>query len=162
MVGIKTTLQGTKVSISNAAVTLPLTQSAFAALTYVEVGSVGNLGDYGVSPNVVSYDTLDTEVKSKAKGVEDAGDLSIEVARIFDDAGQIKLREAANTKYLWAIKIEYDDAPTEDYSNTIMYAAGIVTGPQMMGGGTDDFIRESFTAGFSDQKPIYVAPVETP
>jgi len=162
MAGIKSTLQGAKVFISTDEVTLPLNAAAFAGLTWVEIGSVGNLGDYGAAPNIISYNTLATEVTSKAKGVEDAGELSIEVARIFDDAGQIKAREASGTKFNWGIKIEYADAPTDDYSNTIMYAAGPVSGPQMLGGGTDDFIRESFTVAFTDQRPIYVNPVETP
>lgn len=162
MAGIKTTLAGTKVSISNTAVTLPLNAAAFAALTFTEVGSVGNIGDYGSAPNMVNYDTLDTEVRSKAKGVEDAGELSVEVARIFDDPGQVKMRAAAATKFNYAIKIEYADAPSEDWSNTIMYAVGPVSGPQVMGGGTDDFIRESYTVAFTDQRPLFVAPVNTP
>ncbi|MDO6966986.1 hypothetical protein [Rhizobium alvei] len=162
MAGIKTTLAGAKVSISTTAVTLPLNAAGFAALTYSEIGSVGNLGDYGAAPNMISYNTLATQVTSKAKGVEDAGELSIEVARIFDDVGQIAIRAAGATKHIYAIKIEYDDAPTEDWSNTIMYAAGPVSGPQMLGGSTDDFIRESYTVAFTDQRPIYVAPVETP
>lgn len=162
MAGIKTTLQGTKVSISSAAVTLPLNAAGFAGLTWVEIGFIGNLGDYGVSPNIVNYNVLSTEVSSKAKGVEDAGDLTIEVARVFDDVGQVAIRAAADTKFVWGIKIEYADAPTDDYSNTIVYAAGIVSGPQLLGGGTDDFIRESFSVGFTDQKPITINPVETP
>lgn len=158
MVGIKSTLGGAKVYISNAEVTLPLNQAAFEALNWVEISNVGNLGDYGVSPNIVTYNTLATDVSSKAKGVEDAGELTLECARIFDDAGQIKARAAAATKYLWAFKIEYDDKPTSAYTNTVVYAAGVVSGPNMLGGGTDDFIRESYTAGFSDQKPITVNP----
>lgn len=162
MAGLKTTLAGATVSISTTAVTLPLNAAAFAALTFTPIGSVGNLGDYGSAPNIVSYNTLDTEVTSKAKGVEDAGELSIEVARIFDDPGQIAIRAAAATKFYYAVKIEYADAPTEDWSNTIMYAAGPVTGPQLLGGSTDDFIRESYTVAFTDQRPLFIAPVETP
>src|SRR5690606_12346949 len=114
MAGIKTTLAGATVSISTTAVTFPLNAAAFGALTYTEIGSVGNLGDYGSSPNMISYNTLDTEVTSKAKGVEDAGEIAIEVARIFDDPGQIAMRAAAATKFNYAVKIEYADAPSED------------------------------------------------
>jgi hypothetical protein len=161
MAGIKTTLQGAVVSISSTPVTLPLNAAGFGALTFTPIGSVGNLGDYGAAPNIVSYNTLDTEVTSKAKGVEDAGELTIEVARIFDDPGQIAIRAAAATKFNYAIKIEYADAPSDDWSNTIVYAAGPVAGPMLPGGGTDDFIRESYTVAFTDQRPIFVAPVES-
>jgi len=162
MAGLKTTLAGATVSISTTAVTLPLNAAAFAALTFTPIGSVGNLGDYGSAPNMVTYNTLDTQVSSKAKGVEDAGELSIEVARIFDDPGQIAMRAAAATKFNYAIRIEYADAPSEDWSNTIMYAVGPVSGPQLLGGSTDDFIRESYTVAFTDQRPLFIAPVETP
>lgn len=160
MAGLKTTLAGAKVSISTTPVTLPLNEAGFELLTFTEIGSVGNLGDYGASPNIISYNTLDTEVTSKAKGVEDAGEMTIEVARIFDDAGQIAIRAAALTKFSYAIMIEYADAPTDEWSNTIMYAAGPVSGPQMLGGSTDDFIREQYTVAFTDQRPIYVNPEE--
>lgn len=162
MAGIKTTLQGTKVYISTTAATLPLNAAGFLALTYTEIGSVGNLGDYGVAPNMVNYNTLATQVTSKAKGTEDAGELAVEVARIFDDVGQIAMRAAGATKFNYAIKVEYADAPSPDWSNTIMYAVGPVSGPQLLGGSTDDFIRESYTVAFTDQRPIFVAPVETP
>lgn len=162
MAGLKTTLQGAIVSISTTAPTLPLNAAAFAALTYTDIGSVGNLGDYGAAPNMVNYNTLDTQVMSKAKGVEDAGELAIEVARIFDDVGQIAMRAAAATKFNYAIKVEYADAPGPTWSNTIMYAVGPVSGPQLLGGSTDDFIRESYTVAFTDQRPIFINPVNTP
>ena len=66
------------------------------------------------------------------------------------------------TKFYYAVKVEYADAPSEDWSNTIMYAAGPVTGPQLLGGGTDDFVRESYTIAFTDQRPLFIAPVNTP
>lgn len=160
MVGIKTTLQGTKVYISTTAVTtFPLNAAAFVALTYTEIGSVGNLGDYGVSPNMVTYNTLGTQIATKAKGVEDAGELSIEVARIYDDAGQVAVRAAAATKSNYAFKVEYGDKPTPAMTNSIMYAVGPVSGPQLLGGSTDDFIRESYTVAFTDQRPVFVNPV---
>lgn len=160
MAGLKTTLAGTKVYISTTAVTLPADETEFEALTYTEIKSVGNLGDYGAAPNIVNYNTLDTEVMSKAKGVEDAGELSIEVARIYDDPGQILVRAHAATKMNYAVKIEYGDAPQAGWSGTVMYAVGPVVGPQLLGGGTDDFIRESYTVAFTDQRPIFVDPAD--
>lgn len=157
MVGIKSTLAGAKVSICTTTQTPGATETVLEGLTYVDIGSVGNLGDYGASPNIVSYDTLDTDVTQKSKGVTDAGELSIECARIFDDIGQIALRAAALTKFNYAIKIEYEDAPSATHTNTIMYCVGVVSGPQMLGGSTDDFIRESYAVGMN-QLPIFINP----
>lgn len=161
MAAIETTLLGTKVSISTTSTSKDANQAALAALTYSEIGSVGNLGDYGISPNNVSYNTLGRPLVVKSKGVQDGGDLQIEVAYLFDDVGQDQLRTAAATKFNWAIKIEYPDAPGEDWSNTVRYVVGIVSGPLNLGGGPDDFHRQQFTVGVN-AVPITVDPVETP
>lgn len=161
MAGIETTLLGTKVSISTTSVDKDAILAVVAALTYSEIGSVGNLGDYGVSPNNVSYNTLGRALTVKSKGVQDGGDAQIEVAYIFDDVGQLQLRTAAATKFNWCLKIEYEDAPGEDWSNTIVYLKGIISGPLKLGGGPDDFHREQFTMGVN-ALPITVNPVETP
>ncbi|QWY83353.1 putative tail protein [Rhizobium phage RHph_X3_2] len=161
MAGIETTLLGTKVSISTTSVDKDANLAAVAALVYTEIESVGNLGDYGVSPNNVNYNVLGRDLVVKSKGVQDGGDCQIEVAYIFDDPGQMALRSAALTKFNWVLKIEYADAPGEDWSNTIVYLKGIISGPLKLGGGPDDFHREQFTMGVN-ALPITVNPVETP
>lgn len=158
---IETTLLGTKVSISTTSVSKNANLAAVSALTYDPIDSVGNLGDYGITPNNVNYNTLGRPLVSKSKGVQDGGDMNIEVAYLFDDPGQIRLRQAADTKYNWCIKVEYADAPGEDWSNTVRYIIGIVSGPVNLGGGPDDFNRQQFTVGLN-AVPFTVDPVETP
>ncbi|MBL3684548.1 hypothetical protein F2981_16730 [Sinorhizobium meliloti] len=114
-------------------------------------------------PNIINYNTLDTEVMSKAKGVEDAGDLAIEVARIFDDPGQIAILRCCGNQVQLRDQGRIRRAPTPSWSNTIMYAAGPgFRSPASRAAALDDFIRESYTVAFTDQRPIFVAPVETP
>jgi hypothetical protein len=160
MAGIETTLLGTKVSISTTSVDKDANLATVEALTFAEIGSVGNLGDYGVSPNNVNYNTLGRDLTVKSKGVQDGGDCQIEVAYIYDDAGQVAIRAAALTKFNWCLKIEYADAPSEDFSNTIVYLKGIISGPMKLGGGPDDFHREQFTMGVN-ALPIVVNPEDT-
>lgn len=157
----ETTLLGTIVSISTTSVNKNATLAQLAALTYAPIESVGNLGDYGISPNNVNYNTLGRALTVKQKGVQDGGDMQIEVAYLFDDVGQEQLREAAETKFNWAFKIEYADAPGEDWSNTIRYVLGVVSGPVNLGGGPDDFNRQQFTVGVN-AVPVTVNPVEAP
>ena len=158
---IETTHLDTKVYISTTSVNKDANLATLAALTFKEIESVGNLGDYGVSPNNVNYNTLGRPVVTKSKGVQDAGDMQLEVAYLFDDEGQVQLRAAAATKFNWCIKIEYPDAPGVGWSNTIRYLKGIVAGPMNMGGGPDDFVRQQFTVGLN-AIPITVDPVHTP
>lgn len=156
MAGQKVTNAGTKIYVCTTAQTsVPLNQAAFEALVYVQIGNVGNRGDFGADTNIVNYDTMDTSVTQKAKGITDAGNFEIEVARIFDDAGQVAMRAAALTKYNYAVKIEFADAPSGSYDNTIMYCAGIITGPVLNGGGPEDFVTETYTVGFN-QLPVVV------
>lgn len=157
-----TTNAGAKVYFcSTAQPTLPLDQEDFEALVWIQVGKVGNLGDLGATTNIVNYDTLDTDVTQKAKGITDAGTFEIEVGRVYNDAGQVALRAAGLTKFNYAVKVELADAPSADYTNTIIYNCGVVTGPTLPGGGNEDFVRETYSFGFN-QRGVTVNPALIP
>jgi len=132
-------------------------QTDYEALTWVEVKGVGSRGETGRSTNIVNYDTWDTTVTQKAKGVTDAGSPDIEVARIPTDAGQVILRAAGvvgnNGNY--AIKEVRNDSAGS--TPTVIYNRGIVTGPKRPGGRNEDFDLEIFTIGFN-QEEIVVDP----
>lgn len=160
MVAKPDTYAGAKLYICSTPQTdLPLDATAFAALTYVPIKKVGQVGDMGTDTNVVTYDTLDTDVTQKGKGVTNGGDWTIELARLFDDAGQIALRAAALTGNCYAFKLELDDAPGAGYSNTLIYNCGLVNGPRRPGGGVEDFVLEEFTLAMN-QRDVIVEPVE--
>ena len=135
-----------------------LTQSDYASLTWTLISKVGNVGETGKSTNVLTYNTWDTEVADKAKGITDAGSPTIELAREPDDAGQEILRAAAavgnNNKY--AFKEERADGPLGG-TGTIFYNRGIVAGPTRPNGGNEDFDLEVFTLGLV-QEEIVVKP----
>lgn len=134
-----------------------LDAAGYAALTWVEIGGIGSRGETGRNTNIVNYDTWDTTVTQKAKGVTDAGSPEIEVARDQSDSGQAILRTAAavgdNNNY--AIKEERNDSGGS--TPTIIYNRGIVTGPRRPGGRNEDFDIEIFTVGFN-QEEIVVDP----
>jgi len=134
-----------------------LTQEQYEALTWVEVKNVGSLPESGLNTNIVSYDMINTDVTQKAKGISNAGDGSLELARIPDDPGQVALRAAAITKYYYAFKRELNDKPSADYTNTIYYNRGLVTGPVHPGGRNEDFTLETYTLGYV-QSEIAVNP----
>lgn len=137
-----------------------LTKAEYEALTWVLISKVGNVGETGKSTNVLTYNTWDTDVADKSKGVTDAGSPTIECARMPDDAGQEILRTAAgvgnNNKY--AFKEERADAPVGG-TGTIFYNRGIVTGPTHPNGGVEDFDLDVFTLGLV-QEEIVVKPTQ--
>lgn len=143
------TNKGRRVYICATVKPTDLTQEQFEALTWVQVGKVGNVGDFGRQTNIVSYTTLDTEYQQKSKGISNAGDPVIECSRSYNDAGQVIMRTAGapTSRYSYALKIEENDKPTADYTNTIHYVRGKVAGPVNLGGGNEDFVREQYTIG---------------
>lgn len=135
-----------------------LTEDDYNGLEWVLVSGLGNLGETGKSTNVLTYNTWETEVADKAKGITDAGSPTLEVARVPNDPGQEILRQAGavgnNNKY--AFKIQRADGPVGGVG-TIQYNRGIVTGPTRPNGQNEDFDLEVFTLGLV-QEEIVVPP----
>ncbi|KQY20230.1 hypothetical protein [Rhizobium sp. Root483D2] len=155
----KATKKGTKVYVCATAQNSDLISSTYAALTWVQVGKVGNVGDFGADSTMNSYNTLDEAVTQKQKGTANAGDPQIEVASVAADAGQVILRTFGDplNQDNMAIKIERNDGGA-GFTNTIFYSRGVVSGPLYPGGGSDDFELERFTIGLN-QLPVRVNPV---
>lgn len=147
-----------KVYICATAQPLNLDQSGYEALTWVEIGGVGNLGETGKTTNMVSYPTWGDSVVQKAKGLTNAGDPSLEVARIPTDAGQVILRAAAavGNNNTYAFKIVKADGAVGATGTTI-YNRGIVGGPTRPNGANEDFDLEVFMIALI-QEEIVVNP----
>lgn len=137
---------------------LNLDQSGYEALTWVEIGGVGNLGETGKTTNMVSYPTWGDSVVQKAKGLTNAGDPSLEVARIPTDAGQVILRAAAavGNNNTYAFKMVKADGAV-GATGTVIYNRGIVGGPTRPNGANEDFDLEVFMIALI-QEEIVVNP----
>lgn len=137
-----------------------LDATEFAGLTWVQIKGVGNHGETGSSTNILNYDTWDTDVIQKSKGMTNAGDPEIELARNPSDAGQDALRAAALTNFNYAFKIERNDKPDANVNSkpTTVYNRGLVTGPRTPNGRNEDFDLEVYTLGLQ-QRQIVVDPV---
>jgi hypothetical protein len=150
------------IAVDNAGLALPqpsaLTKAQFEALDWLEVKGVGSVGETGTNTNILAYDTLATEVSNKSKGISNAGDPDVEVARIYNDPGQIQMRAAALTRPSYAFKYEQDDQITPTTGNgTTYFNRGIITGPRHPNGRNEDFVLEVYTLGLN-QKEIVVEP----
>lgn len=58
---------GTKLHICATPKNVDLTETEFKALTFVQVKTVGSIGERGINTNIVQYDTLDTWLPLKAR-----------------------------------------------------------------------------------------------
>jgi hypothetical protein len=140
--------------------TTDLDALGFEALTWLEVKAVGSVGETGTQTNIVSYDTLGTDVTLKGKGISNGGDPEIECARIPNDPGQIEMRRAASTRASYAFKYEQDDAVSAGSNSgngTTFYNRGLITGPRHPNGRNEDFVLEIYQLGLN-QKEVVVEP----
>jgi len=136
-----------------------LDATSYAALAWLEIKGIGSHGEVGNSTNVLTYDTWDTDVVQKAKGMTDAGSPEIELARDPLDPGQIALRNAAATNFNYAFKMVRNDALVPGGTGTIRYNRGLVMGPREPMGRNEDFDLEVFTLGLQ-QRQITVDPTD--
>jgi len=147
-----------KIYICATAQNSELDQTGYEALTWVEITGIGRRGEIGKNTNIVNYNTWDTNVIQKAKGMTDAGSPELEVARSATDAGQILLRTAAavghNSNYAFK-EVRADGV--SGATGTVIYNRGLVVGPKRPGGGNEDFDLEIFMLAFQ-QEEIVVAP----
>lgn len=137
-----------KFFISAAQATLPANAAAYAALAWTEVKGVGSMGEIGTKFNMLTYDQWSDTIALKAKGMADAGSPELEVARIYNDPGQIAMRTAGLSNLTYAFKIERNDKVTGPGTNTIIYNWGLVGGPARPQGRNEDFDVEVFTLAF--------------
>ncbi len=131
-----------------------LEEADFEALTYVQVKKVGSVGERGINTNIVTYDTWDTQVSMKGKGITNAGDPQVELAEDLADPGQIAMRAAGapNVPDAYAFKVERANGSLE-------YLRGLVAGPNSPGGRNEDFIINTFTLALNQAPLIVPAPV---
>ena len=143
------THSGGTVSICTTPQNEDLTASEFEGLTYIEIANVGNLGERGANTNIVTWDGWNTDVAQKGKGITNAGDPVLEVARKLDDPGQIALAAAGLAKRdNYALRVDYPD-------DSVQFLRGLVTGPTEPGGRNEDFVLHNYTIALN-QRPIDV------
>lgn len=129
--------------------------TALAAGEWIEVKGVGSHGETGSTTNILTYDTWDTDVSQKAKGITDAGSPEIELARMPIDPGQMALRAAAltNSNYLFKI-VRNDQVTPTTGTGTTLYNLGLVTGPRRPNGRNEDFDLEVYTLGLNQREIV--------
>jgi hypothetical protein len=147
------TMSGGKLFVCATPQPIDLTQSEYEALVWVQVKGVGSHGETGTTQNIVGYDTWDQVFTDKDKGIANAGDPEVEVARIDSDPGQniMITAAAALNKSKYAFKIEYNDAPAGGLP-TRFYNRGVVTGPRHPHGRNEDFDLEMYQLGLVQEQ----------
>ena len=96
--------------------------AGYADLTFVVVGEVIDLPEYGPNVQVVESNPLATGITEKFKGFINFGSQSMGLEFDAEDAGQLVLAagvEGASKNQQHAVKIEYQDGSIDYYSARI-------------------------------------------
>jgi hypothetical protein len=125
----------------------------FAAISdWVEVEELEDLGELGDTSEAITFTVR------KLKGPRDAGTQTVVVGRDPLDDGQQAFIAAEKTKFDFPVKIELADARTEDYTNSVLYYAGMVQGAPVNLGNVTNVVRRTFTVGINTA--IFEVPSE--
>jgi hypothetical protein len=143
-----TTATGAKIYIGPQTPSSTDTVAEFSALTpYVEVGLVESLGEFGDQSSAVNFAALNDGRQRKAKGIRDAGDLTLTCAHDTTDAGQQALIAAEATPLKYAMKIVLPDQLTSGGTGTTLYFRALVMSKRLNVGSSDNVIRQTFMLG---------------
>ena len=113
---------GTTVAVS---ATQPATEDStgYAALTYIDVGEITNIGESGGTAQVATFTPIGSGTVNKRKGSIDYGTMSMEIAKDATDVGQIALKagfDGAERSTIHSFEI------TED-GGEVTYFMGVIT-----------------------------------
>lgn len=152
-----TTGAGTRIFIGpRLTAALPATTAAaitlLEALTYVEVGEMESIGDYGDSINDVTFAGLASGRATHLKGLADAGSAELSIGFDSGDAGQLALVAAFRdrSRYDYPIKVVYVDDGGTDY-----FAAKVMSNKKT-GISVEGVLKRTVTLGINSE--IYEAP----
>ncbi|KAA0592946.1 hypothetical protein J2848_005698 [Azospirillum lipoferum] len=87
------------------------TITEYDALTWVKVGNLLDVGEFGAQYQEVTYTTIDEAIVHRLKGALDNGTFSLTVARNPDDAGQGDVLEGLDSYENVNVKVELNDKP---------------------------------------------------
>lgn len=109
---------GSKLYISS---TLPATynKAGYTALTWVLVGEVTNVGEYGREYDLIDHAPIDTRQIVQIKGNYREGSLPLTFGSTPTDAGQIIINTASKSDNNYSFKVERTDGDIDAFTGKV-------------------------------------------
>lgn len=148
---------GTKLYV---AATTPATEDAtgYAAMTWVEVGEISEIPEFGPEYSEVNFTPLATGIKAKYHGELDYGSISLPFALSAGDAGQAALKTAMANKARISFKVEFPKLASTSTAGPIVYTQGKAFS-FTRSASTGDVVSGSLNVGF--ERPLVEVPEVT-
>lgn len=147
------TASGAQMMIS----TVPATPAAiagvggYAGLTYVAVGEIEDMGEFGDESEQVSFTALSDARTRKLKGPRDAGAMTIVCGDDMLDDGQVAMEAAEASTLDYAFKVILNDAITVGGTDSNHYFFGKVFSKRRNVGNASNVVRRNFNIGVNSE-----------
>jgi hypothetical protein len=142
---------GTRIYLCTTANSAADTKSVYSALSYVEIGSVESVSEFGDSAQSVTYMTLADGRVKKAKGGKDAGDVSVTCIHDPLNVGQNDMITAEGTNFQYAFKVVLADAADANDTDSTFYFRARVMSKRLNPGDNNNVIKRVFVLGIVSQ-----------
>lgn len=132
------------------------TEALYKADTYVEVGEIEDLGEFGDTFSSVTFTSLRDGRVRKYKGTADAGDLTLTLGLDNGDKGQAALDKAHKDRARgdYNVKATLDDGDpdaTPPILPTTFYMRGKVMNNTVAPGAADNVVRRNVTVAINSE-----------
>ncbi|MBF8679854.1 hypothetical protein [Pseudomonas fulva] len=130
------------------------TETKYKADTYVRVGEIEDLGEFGDTFSPVNFTSLDNGRVRKYKGTADAGDMTMVVGLDNGDVGQkaVAVAHKDRAKGNYNIKVTLNDGDpgaTPPILPTTFYFGARVMNNKVAAGSADNVVRRNVTLGIN-------------
>jgi len=118
--------------------------AAFDALTWIEVGMVESIGEFGPEGQIGTFTPLGTGVACKFRGSTDNGEVQLSVAKTTTDTGLLALIAKQGDPAESAFKIELSETGTGGTPKAQRYVfLGLVRSAKVTVGSGDEVVKLS-------------------
>jgi hypothetical protein len=115
--------KGTKIFLCEAQPTMTGDEeddlALFDALTWVEVGMVESIGEFGPEKSIGTFTPLGTGIACKFSGTTDNGELTLSIAKTLTDTGLIALLALQGVASETAFKVQLSEVGTTTQGHTV-------------------------------------------
>lgn len=129
----------------------------FEADSYVEVGEIEDMGEFGDTSTDVTFVSLSDARTRHLKGSRDAGTQTVVVGDDMTDEGQIAMEAAERTPFNYNFKIQLNDARSLGGTDSVHYYVGMVGSKRRNVGNANNVVRRNFAilinSAIVDQDP---------
>lgn len=142
--------------IGPAVTAAPADAAAYAALAWVEVDDISDLGEIAGEGTDITIKRISDGYARHLKGTVDNGSLEITCLRNLDDDGQAAMTAAAGTWNSYAFKVQLNDMPVGGTAPTVFYFMGPILSAKTTLKTGDDAVTTVYKAAISG--PILEVP----